>query len=110
MTINEKIATVKTLANESDLTDAFVTVYLTKAESAIRNRMYPFSLPIDDTTGEPITFAVPAKYEMLQCDLACRYILRRGGEGEITHNENGISRTYSSVNDDDLLMEVMQVI
>jgi len=110
MTISEKIATVKTLANESDLTDTFVTTYLTKAEYAIRNRMYPFSLPIDTETGEPITFVVPAKYEMLQCELACRYILRRGGEGEISHSENGISRTYDSVNDSDLLMEVMQVI
>lgn len=110
MTISEKIATVKTLANESDLTDTFVTTYLTKAEFAIRNRMYPFNLPIDAETGEPITFVVPAKYEMLQCELACRYILRRGGEGETRHDENGISRTYSSVNDSDLLMEVMQVI
>ena len=110
MTLAEKITMVKTLANESGLTDAFVTVYLTKAENAIRNRMYPFNLPLDSSTGEPITFVVPAKYEVLQCDLACRYILRQGGEGEITHNENGINRTYKSVNDEDLLMEVMQVI
>ena len=110
MTLAEKITMVKTLANESDLTDAFVTVYLNKAESAIRNRMYPFNLPLDSETGEPITFTVPAKYEMLQCELACNYILKRGGEGEIRHDENGISRTYDSVNEEKLLMEVMQVI
>lgn len=109
MTNAEKISTVKTLVNDSSLSDEFVTVYLTKAEYAIRNRMYPFSLPKDEQ-GEEITFEVPAKYEMLQCELACRYILRRGGEGESAHSENGISRTYGSVNDDDLLMEVMQVI
>lgn len=108
MTIVEKIATVKTLTNESDLTDAFVTTYLTKAESAIRNRMYPFGLPVQN--GQEITFVVPAKYEMLQCELACRYILRRGAEGEEVHNENGINRTYGSVNDSDLLSEIMQVI
>ena len=108
MTIVEKIATVKTLTNESDLTDAFVTTYLTKAESAIRNRMYPFGLPLQN--GQEITFVVPAKYEMLQCELACRYILRRGAEGEEVHNENGINRTYGSVNDSDLLSEIMQVI
>lgn len=110
MTINEKIAMVKTLANDSELTDELVTVYLTKAESAIRNRMYPFDLPIDKETGEPITFEVPAKYEVLQCELACEYILKRGAEGEITHNENGINRTYASANSEKLLMEVMQVI
>lgn len=108
MTINEKITTVKTLVNDSELSDDFVTVYLTKAESAIRNRMYPFSLPKED--GQEITFIVPPKYEMIQCELACRYILRRGGEGEISHSENGINRSYGSVNDDDLLMEVMQKI
>ena len=52
---------------------------------------------------------MPAEYEMLQCELAARYFFRRGGEGEITHSENGISRGYGSVNDEDLLMEVIQV-
>ena len=109
MTTAEKITIVKTLTNESDLTDELVTVYLSKAEKAIRNRMYPFSLPKDDN-GDEIPFEVPEKYEMLQCELATRYLQRRGGEGEITHNENGINRTYGSVNDSDLLQEVMQVI
>ena len=30
-------------------------------------------------------------------------IARRGGEGEISHSENGISRTYGSVDDEDIL-------
>lgn len=109
MTTSEKIATVKALTNESDLTDDVVTVYLEKAKNAIRNRMYPFSLP-KDKNGNEVTFEVPQKYEMLQCELASRYLLRRGGEGELVHNENGINRTYGSVNDSDLLCEVMQVI
>ena len=109
MTTSEKITIVKTLANETEFSDEVVTVYLTKAESAIRNRMYPFGLPKNDD-GTEQTFIVPAKYEMLQCELASRYILRRGGEGEIKHGENGIERTYSSTNDEDLLMEVLQVI
>lgn len=108
MTINEKIATVKALANESDLTDEIVTVYLAKAESSIGNRMYPFELPKEN--GQEIPFEVPTKYEMIQCELACEYILRRGGEGEVSHSENGISRTYESANAEHLLREVMQVI
>ena len=108
METSAKITTVKTLVNDSTLTDDFVTVYLNKAESAIRNRMYPFGLPLQN--GQEITFVVPVKYEMLQCELACNYILKRGGEGEIRHDENGISRTYDSVNEEKLLMEVMQVI
>ena len=43
---------------------------------------------------------------MLQVKLAVRYFLRRGGEGETRHSENGIDRTYGSVNDEDLLSEV----
>ena len=109
MTTNEKVATIKALANDETLTEDLVTVYLNKAESAIRNRMYPFNLPKDEN-GDEIHFVVPAKYEMLQCELASRYISRRGGEGELVHNENGINRAYGSVNDSDLLSEVMQVI
>jgi len=105
MTTSEKVATTKALANDDTLTDDLVTVYLNKAESAIRNRMYPFNLPEGMTT-----FVVPEKYEILQCELASRYISRRGAEGEETHNENGINRTYGSINDSDLLAEVMQVL
>ena len=105
MTTNEKVATIKALANDETLTEDLVTVYLNKAEGAIRNRMYPFNLPEGMTT-----FVVPAKYEMLQCELACNYILKRGAEGELVHNENGINRTYDSVNESRLLAEVMQVI
>lgn len=109
MTTNEKVATTKALVNDETLTEDLVTVYLNKAESAIRNRMYPFNLPKDDN-GDEIPFVVPAKYEMLQCELACNYILKRGAEGELVHNENGINRTYDSVNESRLLAEVMQVI
>lgn len=103
MTQSEKIATTRTLTNDSELSEDIIIVYLKKAENAIRNRMYPFSMPTKN-------FEVPSKYEMLQCELASRYILRRGAEGEETHNENGINRTYGSINDSDLLSEVMQVV
>lgn len=109
MTLAEKILYVKTLVNnDTDATDTLITALLTKAEKAIQNRMYPFRLPIEE--GQEITFSVPPKYEVLQCELAMRYFNRRGGEGEILHTENGIDRHYGSINDEDLLMEVMQVI
>lgn len=98
MTNAEKITMAQTLIGDSEATDALVSVYLEDAKSAILRRRYPFGMP-DNAEVESI-------YEMLQIKLAARYFLRRGGEGEISHSENGISRTYGSVNDEDLLMEV----
>ena len=108
MTQAEKISLINKLAGET-ISSTVSEAFLTKAEYAIRNRMYPFKLPLD-STGSTITFVVPDKYEVLQCELALRYYDRMGAEGERLHIENGIDRHYDSVNDEDLLAEVMQVI
>ena len=103
MTDAQKIALFKGLLNDSSVADTVATTFLTLAESEIRLRMYPI--------GEaPSGWTVPGKYETLQCRLATRYYSRLGAEGEITHSENGISRTYTSVDDEDLLSEVTQII
>lgn len=102
MTDLEKITTTQVLVeNDAAATSELVSVYLKDAEAAIFRRLYPF--------GIPASAVVPPLYEMLQCKLAARYFLRRGAEGEIRHNENGYDRTYQSVNDEDLLCEVIQI-
>ena len=101
MTVAEKIQQVQTLVeNDPAATDAVVTVYLNDAESAILLRRYPF--------GAPPNYDL-SMFDRLQCTLAARYFLRRGGQGEIAHSENGVNRTYGSVNDEDLLMEIPQI-
>ena len=101
MTNAEKITTVQTLVeNDASATDAVVTVYLKDAEAAILRRLYPWGIP--ETVA-----SVPSEYEMLQCKLAMRYFLKRGAEGEYIHDENGTNRHYGSVNDEDLLSEVV---
>lgn len=100
MSESEAIQIVQTLVeNDPSATDALVGVYLQDAQAAILRRLYPFGVPSDVT-------AVPSIYELLWCKLAARYFLRRGAEGEIVHEENGINRQYQSVGDEDLLREV----
>ena len=100
MTQAEAIQIVQTLVgNDPAATNTLVTVYLNDAQGAILRRLYPFGVPSNVTS-------VPDVYGMLWCKLAMRYFLRRGGEGELLHDENGVSRRYGTVNDEDLLMEV----
>lgn len=94
----DKLAMVSALTDGEATTEQAIA-FLTKAESVILRRLDP--LDVANITE------VPNKYEMLQCELAARYFYRRGGEGEISHNENGVNRSYSSVNDEDLLREIM---
>lgn len=65
-----------------------LTTYLIAAEYAILNRMYPFGYK-DDAT-------VPKRYEMLQLDIAAYLINKQGMEGETSHVENGITRSFSN--------------
>lgn len=102
MTDAQKTTYVRTLiGNDSEATDALIAVYLSDAKAAIMRRLYR-------VIGEvPGYVEMPTIYDNLQCRLAQRYFLRRGAEAEISHNENGVNRSYGSVNDEDLLMEVM---
>ena len=90
-----KVTTVQMLVGEDPTaTNEVCSVYLSVAAEKMLRRLYPF-----DTTQTE----VPAEYAMTQCELAARLIQRRGAEGEIAHHENGINRSYGSVNDEDIL-------
>lgn len=97
MTDAEKIVMVQTLCeNDAEATAEVVPVYLTLACSAMLERLFPY-----DSTKEETD--IPERYDTIQCELAARYFLRRGGQGEINHEENGVNRQYASVDDDDIL-------
>lgn len=98
MSENEKIALCKSLIPDASVTDDVITAYLNLALQKILDRLYPFS----SQTAE-----LSSNYDMLQCELAVRMIARRGGEGEISHSENGISRTWANTDDEDLLSRVV---
>jgi len=62
---------------------------LSRAASLILNRMYPFGY--DDTK------TVPLRYEEIQIQLAVELYTQRGAEGQTSHSENGISRSWPEV-------------
>ena len=101
MTDNEKISLVKALVlNDARATTEVVTTYLAVAKAAVLNRLYPHGIP-DEVTE------VPERYGYTQSKLAARYFFRRGAEGEVRHDENGVNVTYASPNDEDILSEIL---
>lgn len=93
MTDEQKIQMVQALITDVSVSEADVESYLALAADWIVQKVWPFG-------GSPET--LPAQYDMIQVQKAVRLIARKGGEGEISHSENGISRTYGSVDDEDL--------
>lgn len=85
MTNVEKLTMLRNMVDETN--DELLNVYLTIAGNKILNRAYPY----DDTKTE-----VPNKYAMLQCEIAAYLYNKRGAEGQTSHDENGIKRTYES--------------
>ena len=86
MTSAEKRAALAaSLAPDTD-TDAVLDNVLADAEALVLNRMYPFGYP-DGTV-------VPTRYERIQVQLAAELYSKRGAEGQISHSENGISRSW----------------
>ena len=85
MTEPEKISMVKAMTGETD--EATVFAYLNIARSKICRKAYPF------TDAE---MNVPPKYEYTQVEIAVYLLNKRGAEGETSHSENGISRTYEN--------------
>lgn len=90
MTEADKLTMLRVMvgqANEGEWVDDTLLSYLKIAGHKIVRRAYPY----DDTVTE-----VPARYGYLQCEIAAYLLNKRGAEGEISHSENGISRTYGS--------------
>lgn len=97
MSFEEKVRTVKELVDhDENATEQTVSVYLHLSEQKILDRLYPMD-------SSKRAESVPDKYALLQCELAARLYLRKGAEGEASHEENGINRTYGSVDDEDIL-------
>ena len=85
--------------NEGAWADNVLISYLAIAGNKILRRAYPY----DDTVTE-----VPRRYGYLQCEIAAYLLNKRGAEGQTSHSENGISRTYESADvPESMLSEVV---
>lgn len=79
--------------NELELVDV-----LGSAKAVILSRRYPF--------GEQPT-EIEKKYEDLQVRIAVELYNKRGVEGQTSHSENGVSRSYASASvSEELLREI----
>ena len=90
MTKNQMIEMTRVFAGETDedsLKDEVISTYLTLAGQKIIARAYPYDHSVTE---------VPARYEILQCEIAAYLLNKRGAEGETSHNELGVNRTYGS--------------
>lgn len=98
MTNEQKVTMVQTLVGDDPevATAALIDIYLQIACHKMLERLYPYDT--DKTESD-----IPSRYDMLQCELGARLYSRRGGEGEISHEENGVNRAYASVDDEDIL-------
>ena len=89
MTNEEKLTMLRVMveADSEDWTDEILLTYLDISARKVLNRVYPYNNEITE---------VPRRYEMLQCEIAAYLLNKRGAEGEISHSENGISRSYEN--------------
>ena len=87
MTEQEKLDLLKAMLGDSTESNIVLSTYLKIAGDKIINKAYPYSNNITE---------VPKRYDILQCEIAAYLINKRGAEGQTSHSENGISRSYEN--------------
>lgn len=86
MNQDEKLKALKAMIGGSD-TDEVLSTYLNLAGRKIIAKAYPYNSEITE---------VPAQYDCLQVEIAAYLLNKRGAEGQTSHSENGVSRTYEN--------------
>ena len=88
MTENEKLARLTVLISPDTASDDILLYLLEQAEGIVLNRRYPFGAP------EGVTLS--AFHEQIQLRIAMELFSKMGAEGQLSHSENGISRTWEA--------------
>jgi len=95
MTDEEKLTMLKRMTEETD--DEVLSTYLILAKGVVLARAYPYSEA--DT--------VPAKYDTVHVEIAAYMLNKRGAEGQTSHSENGISRSYENADIPSSMLKVV---
>lgn len=88
MTLEEKKKAINAILAEPE-DDNKLSVYLDFAKNEILNKMYAFDNRPDGVVE------VPLKYEQVQIMAVVVGLTVAGAEGQNSHSENGIGRTFS---------------
>ena len=81
-----------------NVSDEVLSDILESAKAVILSRRFPFG-------EQPLE--IEPRYNDLQIRIAVEMFNKQGAEGEISHSENGVSRTYSSASvSKELLREI----
>lgn len=87
MTLDEKLSMVKTILGIDDNSeDKRITVYLDASKREILSWRYSFAVESPDE--------VPLEYEMTQVHAVIAGYSISGAENQVSHSENGISRSF----------------
>ena len=96
MTNEEKITALAALISPDTADNDLLSRFIVLAEGIVLNRRYPF--------GAPVGAKVPSQYEHIQLQIALELFSKRGAEGQIEHDENGIARKYENASVSDSLL------
>lgn len=94
MTQTQMLTILRNSVNETD--ESVLKAYLVLAGDHILNKAFPF---------DPQKRDVPPKYHSLQIEIAAYLINKIGAEGETSHSENGVSRTYENASVPDSMLK-----
>lgn len=88
MTNEQKIEKLKVLISPDTASDELLLYLLEQAEGICLNRRYPF--------GPPEGATLSALHEQIQIRVALELFNKMGGEGQLSHQENGVMRTWEA--------------
>jgi len=88
MTNEQKIEKLKVLISPDTASDSILSSLLEQSEGIILNRRYPFGAP-EGATLSPL-------HEQIQLRVAVELFTKMGAEGQLSHQENGVMRTFEA--------------